>query len=212
MGVSIPAKYIALATASLLMTLFCFWLMQFLISTELSRVPDMGVFKITTPILAPIRPKERDAVREKAKKVLPSEPPPTPDGVHTLSQGRILTQSRLPVRLSIADILGKETIQLDIVPPIKDLVPIVVVHPVYPFVAMMKEIEGFVLVQFSIRRNGTVTNAIVVESEPRSTFDDAALSAIRKFKFQPREVGGDPIPADEIQIRFAFTMESFYAR
>ena len=96
-------------------------------------------------------------------------------------------------------------------PPVKDLAPMFVVHPIYPFAAVMKEIEGYVLVQFSVRENGSVADAIILESEPRSTFDDAALSAIRKFKFQPREVGGDPIPVEKIQLRFAFTLESTHA-
>jgi periplasmic protein TonB len=207
-GVSVPVKYLALTTAALLATFLCFWAMQFLISIEISSVPDLAAIKFTTPILSTLREKEKRPVRIRAEKILPSEPPPTPEGLPTLSKDRILTQSSLPVRFSMADILGEEQIQLDMTPPIKNLFPMVVVQPVYPFVAVMKEIEGFVLVQFSVRGNGTVANAVVLESKPRSTFDDAALSAIRKFRFQPRVVGGDPMPVAAMQMRFAFSLES----
>lgn len=211
MGVSIPVKYLILTTASLLMTLLCFWLMQVLISGEISRAPDIASFKITTPLLLPIREKEKREVRRKLQKVMPSEPPITPEGLPTLNHTRILTESHFPIRASLSDIVGSEQILVNMTPPVKDLAPMFVVHPIYPFAAVMKEIEGYVLVQFSVRENGSVADAIILESEPRSTFDDAALSAIRKFKFQPREVGGDPIPVEKIQLRFAFTLESTHA-
>ena len=111
----------------------------------------------------------------------------------------------------MADTLGSEVVRLDISPPVKTLVPLAVVQPVYPFSAAMKEIEGFVLVQFSVDANGIVRDAVIIDSAPGRTFDDAALSAIRKFRFQPRMIGGDAIPTQDIQMKFAFSMESSYA-
>jgi protein TonB len=48
----------------------------------------------------------------------------------------------------------------------------------------MKEIEGFVVVEFTVRENGTVSNPMVVSSEPDILFDDAALHAVARFKFK----------------------------
>ena len=212
MGISIPLKYAALTTAALLATLLCFLLMIALISTELTRQPEFIDFKISTPLISPIRPKETRQVRQKPTKTLPSEPPPQTDGVPTVASNRILTESRLPNRASLAEILGSETIQFQIAAPVRDLFPLGVVQPVYPFVAAVREIEGYVLVQFSVRPNGTVINAMIIESSPRQIFDEAALSAIRKFKFQPREIGGDAISADDIRMRFTFSMQPAYAQ
>ncbi len=211
MGVSVPVKYFVLTTASLLMTLLCFWLMQLLISAEISRMPDIATPKITTPLLSPLRKTKEPEVRRRAKKVMSSELPPQSEGNPLPTQTKVLTKSRYPIRASLSEILGSEQIPVNLTPPTKDLVPLFMVHPVYPFVAVVRGIEGFVTVQFSVRENGSVTDAIVVESEPRSLFDDAALSAVRKFKFQPREVGGDPMPVEAMRMRFAFTLESPYA-
>ena len=210
-GISIPVKYLMLTTAASLATFLCFWLMQLLISAELSKVTEISPYKISTPFLSPIREKEKREVRKKPQKVMPSVPPPIPDGLPTLSPTRVLTESNFPIRASLSDILGSERIMINMTPPVKDLVPIFMVQPIYPFVAVVKEIEGYVLIQFSVSENGSVSDVVILDSEPRYTFDDAALSAIRKFRFTPREVGGDPITAEQIQMRFAFTMESAYA-
>jgi protein TonB len=74
----------------------------------------------------------------------------------------------------------------------------------------MKDIEGFVVVEFSVRDNGTVANPVVVNSEPEVLFDQAALSAISRFKFRPRSVGGDHVQVDKVQLKFAFSLESMY--
>jgi len=209
--ISIPVKYLIVTTASLLATFLCFWLMQLLISMEISRSPDIVPFKITPSYFSPIREREKRESRKKLQKAMPSEPPPTPRGLPNLTRILTTTESLLPNRVSLADMLDTEKMQLEIMPPVKDLAPLFVVQPTYPFAAVMKEIEGYVLVQFTVRQNGTVANAIILDSEPRSIFDDAALGAIRKFKFLPREVGGDPMTVAAVQLRFAFTLEPAYA-
>lgn len=212
MGVSIPVKYLTLTTASLLATLSCFWLMQMLISMETTRATEIAPLKIATSHLSPLRKKKIREARRKAKKALPSEPPPTPKGLPRISHTRVQTASDFFNRASLADLFDVEEIHLDVMPPVKNLIPLFVVQPIYPFAAVMKEIEGYVLVEFTVRENGTVANAIIVDSEPGRLFDDAALLAIRKFKFQPREIGGDPMPSIGTLLKFAFTLESPYAR
>jgi protein TonB len=211
MAVSFPVKYLSVLMAALLATFLCFWLMQILISSELTRAEDVEPVRFNTSHFSPFREIEKREARRKPQRAMPSEPPPTPDGLPNLSPTRILTESQLPNRASLADILDAAKFQLTVSPPLQDLATLVVVQPVYPFVAMLKEIEGYVLVQFTVRTNGTVTHALVLESEPGSTFDDSALSAIRKFRFRPREIGGDPIAVAGMQLRFAFTLTSAYA-
>ena len=70
----------------------------------------------------------------------------------------------------------------------------------------MKEIEGYVVVNFGVRENGTVKNPVVVESSPGSLFDEAALSAIDKFRFHPRTHLGDPLAVDDVRMRFVFEL------
>ena len=212
MSISISVKYLVVTAASLLATLLCFLLMIGLISAELTRQPDVISFRMTVPIISPIREKEKREVRRKAKKSLPSEPPTLSNKEINLTYRHLPVESRQLNRASLADILGKEIIEFQITPPLRDLTPLIVVQPFYPFVAAVKEIEGSVLVQFSVRENGTVSNARVIESEPRRTFDEAALNAIRKFKFQPREISGQSVTVDDVQMRFTFSMQDNYAQ
>ncbi len=207
----IRARYVIIPAAAALSTIACFWLMVLLITTGITRAPDVRPSRIFTPVISPVRKPERHEVRKRPRKILPSEPPPRPEGQPLLPKTKILTTSRIFSLESMADTLGSEVVRLDISPPVRTLVPLAVIQPIYPFSAAMKEIEGFVLVQFSVDANGYVRDAVVIDSAPGRTFDDAALSAIRKFRFQPRMVGGDAISTQDIQMKFAFSMESSYA-
>jgi protein TonB len=50
--------------------------------------------------------------------------------------------------------------------------------------------SGFVIVKFDIGENGRVSNVAVVESTPAGIFDDAALTAVRKWVYEPRKENG----------------------
>lgn len=66
---------------------------------------------------------------------------------------------------------------------------------VYPAGAKANEIEGRVVVRYDITLAGTVANAVVVESEPPRVFDDAALNAVRSWRFRPMVDRGEVVPA-----------------
>jgi periplasmic protein TonB len=72
----------------------------------------------------------------------------------------------------------------------RDAIPLVRINPVYPPREEAKGIEGWVRVQFTVTAVGTVRDAIVVDSEPRSVFDAAALEAIARWRYNPRVDGG----------------------
>jgi protein TonB len=71
-----------------------------------------------------------------------------------------------------------------------DIIPIVVIRPMYPRDAAMKGIEGWVKVEFIITAIGTVKDPRVIDSEPPRIFNREALRAILKWKFKPRVVDG----------------------
>ena len=72
----------------------------------------------------------------------------------------------------------------------RDAIPIVRVAPEYPPRAIARGIEGWVQVQFTVTTIGTVKDAIVVAAEPRKTFDDAALKAIARWRYNPKVENG----------------------
>jgi TonB family protein len=59
------------------------------------------------------------------------------------------------------------------------------VAPVYPSTALKKGIEGWVEVSFNVTQNGTVENVEVRNSSPAEVFDDAAIRAVRQWRFEP---------------------------
>ncbi|WP_434985951.1 TonB family protein [Vreelandella zhaodongensis] len=61
------------------------------------------------------------------------------------------------------------------------------VNPSYPPRAQRRGMEGFVEVEFVIRRDGSVDNGTirVTRAQPRRVFEDAAREAIARWKFEP---------------------------
>lgn len=203
-----PVKFVSISVAALVTTVLCFLLMQALIATETGRITEIDPPEISAPLLPRIQPEEVRNVRSRANRIVPAQLPPMPDGIAIAPEEVTVTvHAERPTFGSVADHLDRDAIDFELFPPLSDLVPLYVVQPVYPFAAAMKGIEGFVLVNFSVRENGSVSNPVVIASEPGDIFDDAALGAVGKFKFQPRTVGGDALGVSDLQIKFLFRVE-----
>lgn len=87
-----------------------------------------------------------------------------------------------------------------------ELVAIARLQPVYPDQLRFRRIEGEVLVEFLVTATGEVRNARVIESSPGGSFDRAALTAIRRWRFQPRrDEAGKPVPV-RVRQHFKFTL------
>jgi protein TonB len=63
--------------------------------------------------------------------------------------------------------------------------------PQYPREAMVAAIQGAVSVEVVINEAGQVTDAKVVRSVP--LLDEAALKAVREWRFAPTLVNGQPV-------------------
>lgn len=57
--------------------------------------------------------------------------------------------------------------------------------PRYPLVAMNRKLEGSVEVAFTIQPDGRTGAARVVSAEPAGVFEDAALAAVARLRFEP---------------------------
>ncbi|MCD4690988.1 TonB family protein [bacterium] len=78
------------------------------------------------------------------------------------------------------------------------------VQPVYPPMARDAEVEGVVVVQLDIDEFGNVVNARIVQSVPM--LDQAALDAVRQWKFKPAKQRDEPVPVRyAVPIRFTLT-------
>jgi len=63
----------------------------------------------------------------------------------------------------------------------------------YPLDALNSLISGWVEMEFTVARDGSVKDLKVTASQPAHTFDSAALSAQRKFRYQPVLKDGQPV-------------------
>jgi protein TonB len=75
-----------------------------------------------------------------------------------------------------------------------DVIPIVRIEPQYPREALLRGIEGWVRLDFTIREDGSVCDVAVLSAEPSNIFNRNAVRAVLRWKFKPRIVDGRPVP------------------
>jgi len=86
----------------------------------------------------------------------------------------------------------------------RDAIPFVRVAPDYPPRAAERGVTGWVQIQFAVTPTGTVRDPVVVGADPRGVFEDAALKAIARWRYNPRIDGGVAVERVGLQtvIRF----------
>jgi protein TonB len=87
-----------------------------------------------------------------------------------------------------------------------DIIPVVVIRPMYPREAAMNGTQGWVKVEFTITEAGTVRNPRVVDASPPRIFNREAIRAILKWKFKPRVIDGTAVERQATQV-IDFTLE-----
>ena len=73
----------------------------------------------------------------------------------------------------------------------------------YPPNMLAEQKTAAVLLQVDIDEKGIVSQAVVLES-PDQSFSDAAIPAVKRFRFSPAEINGKPSP---IRIRYTYRFE-----
>jgi protein TonB len=73
--------------------------------------------------------------------------------------------------------------------------------PVYPPLARTARVEGVVVLEGTVNVNGSIENIHVVEGH--AFLIDAALKAVKKWKYRPAILNGQPTPCPvTISVRF----------
>ncbi|MEE8107736.1 MAG: energy transducer TonB [Gammaproteobacteria bacterium] len=88
-----------------------------------------------------------------------------------------------------------------------DVVSIVRINPRYPAEALNQGIEGWVETEFTITEDGLVEDIVVVHSSHKRLVRKEAVRAIKKWKFRPRTIDGQPVARRGQQV-VEFSMES----
>jgi protein TonB len=200
----IGGRFLKLSAAAAAITFGLFWLMQALIGTE-GELKEGGA----SPSVDFVRLK-RDSEPEAKKRELPrkkppEQPPPPPQMNFAKNLkpddavGGIVPMVDSSLELSEATNLGAGGSD-------RDVVPLVRVEPQYPMQAAQRGIEGWVELAFTISTAGTVKDARVTKAHPRRIFDKAALTAVRKWKYNPKVENGSPVERNGVQVRLAFRL------
>ena len=86
-------------------------------------------------------------------------------------------------------------------------IAMVTIPPEYPQGPLSKNIEGWVLLEFTIGIDGSVDDIVVVDAEPKGSFEKAAIRAMRRWKYQPKMVDGRPVSQYHMREVFRFEIE-----
>ncbi len=84
----------------------------------------------------------------------------------------------------------------------RELIPMTYITPDYPAAARERGTEGYVTVAFSVNVDGGVENVRIIESSPSNVFDESALDAAARLRFEPRIVLNSPVQVDDVEFRF----------
>jgi protein TonB len=143
---------------------------------------------------------------EKARRERPAEAPTAPQ-ISRMSIGGPATEAIQMLNPSV-DVRGAlQRISVNVGGSDRDVIPLVRIEPEYPNRAANRGIEGWVLVQFTITPAGTVKDATVVDAAPKGYFEDSALKAIARWRYNPKIEEGVAVERRGIQVVLRFQIE-----
>jgi periplasmic protein TonB len=192
------------AIGSVVITAALLWAMQYLIVTGVQAVTEERTFRFVDFVR--IHRDERVETRDERVERVPEAQAPPPmqlqrrfdetDTVGTGTGGFGITAPQVSHEMR----LGREGFYSD-----GDYMPIVQVAPQYPRRAADLGLEGYVLLEFTVTREGTVRDPQVIESSD-SLFDRAAIEAVLRFRYRPRVIDGEAVEVPGVKFRITFRL------
>lgn len=88
----------------------------------------------------------------------------------------------------------------------EDILPMIRISPEYPSRAARLGQEGYVIMGFSIDKNGKPIDIKVVESEGGKAFEESAMEALQKWRYRPALKGGKPVRFDGLKTQLTFKL------
>ena len=198
------ARYVVSLLTAFTVVFSLFYLMQYLIATADRSLDEESVGRMLEFIRVP----EVEEIRRKEppkKPPPPDEPPPEPPPpqLENLNpEADTISVSAINISAGIELDRGGFGLSND-----GEYLPIVKVQPIYPNRALTRGIEGHVIVEFTVTKQGTIKDIVVVKSQPPGIFDRSAIQAAAKFKYKPRVIDGIAIEVPGVQNKITFEIE-----
>ncbi len=190
------------ALAGAVFTSSMFWLLWSLVETSF----DVGDRAEAARIEFSRMRRDTEVATKRDEKVERERPPPTPQTPRmAFSAGGI--DNNVAQLTPIVDARGAMSRMSMSAGSDRDVIPLVRINPDYPPRALSRGLEGWVQVQFTITATGTVKDAIVVNAQPKNIFDDAALKAIARWRYNPKVDAGVAVERVGVQTIIRFQLE-----
>ncbi len=196
-------RYLVSTILGVAVTLVLFLLMQSLIATGEGAYTESRSFRIVDFVRV-----DRDELVE--TRTDKPEKPPEPEAPPDIPSIDSLEDSFDSIKVSVS------SPRIDVRSDIGavgfgvgdgELIPIIVVAPVYPIRAARRNLEGSVVVEFTVTKAGNVKDVVVLESTD-PLFEKPAVVATYKFKYKPRVVDGEPVEVSGVTNRIIFAVEA----
>ena len=194
---------------AMIVTLALFWLMSLVTAQSGEKPPE------PKPVLAidPVFKETHTKVVEKEtlppqEKVIPPPKIPSRDLEPNESSDSSLFNDEFALASPKVDTSANTTLTITG----GEARPIVRISPQYPIVAARDGVEGWVQLSFSINEMGGVEDIVVVDAEPKRTFNKEAKRALRKWKYRPKMVDGKPVKQVNMSVQLDFKLEGSAAQ
>lgn len=121
---------------------------------------------------------------------------PTPDEIQELAKIDDETNFLIPVNAIKPNI------------SVEGFLPMDMVIPEYPALALQNGIEGWVQVQFTIDAHGQIIQPHIIARSPSRIFDRSVLAALKKSHYRPQMLDGEPVIVQGVTELFRFKIST----
>ena len=113
------------------------------------------------------------------------------------------------VLVTLAVLIGAGTQVLSAQAGNREYYPINAPIPPYPTIAVEQELEGHVLLQFTVEETGAVdvSSIVVLDESPAGIFSNSAINAAETFTFSPRVEDGLSVEVLGVQYMFRYVLD-----
>jgi len=184
-----------------------FWVMPYMIETTDRQLDEAG----STNLVDFVRLRREEIIHRRELKPRKPPPPQSPPPLPSRPQFEGLNPNAETIAISATpaetDIeLSGAGFSLGVGEG--DYLPIVKVAPIYPQRALVRGIEGYCVVQYTVTRQGTIRDPfVVVDQCTSSMFHRPSLQAALKFKYKPRVIDGQAVEVPGVLNKFTYVIE-----
>ncbi|WP_394150824.1 TonB family protein [Vibrio maritimus] len=159
---------------------------------------------------------EPDSETARRQRTLPEPPkmPSTPPSAAVVEQSSQVSSVQTPStpqlpNISVSTSVAGVSLNAPTVPDIgqnQQVMPLHRKEPRYPRRALQRNIQGYVVMSFTIDERGRPTDIEVVEANPKRMFEREAMVALKQWKYQPMVVNGEATPRVGQTVKLEFKL------